>query len=88
MKIIQKYRIPIVPYAGGTSLEGHFTPIYGGVSLDFSNMSKIITLHEKDLDIVVQAGLGWEDLDDYLENYGLCLAPIQAHKPRLAVWFL
>lgn len=75
MKIIQKYRIPIVPYAGGTSLEGHFTPIYGGVSLDFSNMSKIITLHEKDLDIVVQAGLGWEDLDDYLENYGLLFGP-------------
>ena len=24
MKIATKYRMPIVPYAGGTSLEGHF----------------------------------------------------------------
>lgn len=75
MKICTKYKVPIVPFAGGTSLEGHFTPIYGGISLDFTNMSKILQLHKEDLDIVVQPGLGWEELDDYLEDYELAFGP-------------
>ncbi|VVT57759.1 uncharacterized protein SAPINGB_P005855 [Magnusiomyces paraingens] len=75
MKITHKYRIPIVPFAGGTSLEGHFTPIYGGVSIDFTRMSSVVALHKKDLDIVVQPGLGWEELDDYLADNDLFFGP-------------
>lgn len=75
MKIAHKYRIPIVPFAGGTSLEGHFTPIYGGISIDFTRMSNVVALHKDDLDIVVQPGLGWEELDDYLEENGLFFGP-------------
>ena len=32
MKIVnvaRKYRMPVVPYSGGTSLEGHFTDVRG-----------------------------------------------------------
>lgn len=32
VKIANKYRMPVVPYAGGTSLEGHFI----GVSASFA----------------------------------------------------
>lgn len=75
MKIAHKYHVPIVPFAGGTSLEGHFTPIYGGISLDFTHMSSVVALHKEDLDIVVQPGLGWEELDDYLADYDLFFGP-------------
>lgn len=75
MKIVHKYRIPIVPFAGGTSLEGHFTPIYGGISIDFSNMAQVVAFHKEDLDIVVQPGMGWEDLDDYLSEHDLLFGP-------------
>lgn len=75
MKISHKYRIPIIPFAGGTSLEGHFTPTYHGISIDFTRMSSVIALHKEDLDIVVQPGLGWEELDDILEEQDLFFGP-------------
>lgn len=74
-RICHKYRVPIVPFAGGTSLEGNFTPVYGGVSIDFGRMNKIVELHEKDLDIVVQPAVNWEELNEYLEDHGLFFGP-------------
>lgn len=74
-KISHKYGVPIVPFAGGTSLEGHFTPIYGGISLDFSRMNKIIALHKDDLDVVVQPAVCWEELNEYLADYDLFFGP-------------
>lgn len=74
-KISHKYRVPVVPFAGGTSLEGHFLPTYPGISLDFSRMNKIVALHKEDLDIVVQPGVNWEELNEYLADYGLFFGP-------------
>lgn len=71
MKLCHQNRIPVVPTSGMTSLEGHFIPVRGGVTIDFSRMDKIIALHKDDLDVVVQPGVGWEDLDEYLADYGL-----------------
>lgn len=34
-----------VPYSGGTSLEANFSAPYGGMSIDFSFMDQIISLH-------------------------------------------
>lgn len=74
-KICHKYRVPIVPFAGGTSLEGHFTPIYGGISIDFSRMNQILALHKEDLDIVVQPAVNWEELNEYLADHELFFGP-------------
>ena len=35
----------LVPYSGGTSLEANFSAPYGGMSIDFSFMDQIISLH-------------------------------------------
>ncbi|KAJ3895241.1 FAD-linked oxidase-like protein [Lentinula edodes] len=48
--IATKYRIPIIPYSGGTSLEGQFRGVCnyyssGGICLDMSRMNKIIDIH-------------------------------------------
>jgi D-lactate dehydrogenase (cytochrome) len=75
MTICHSRRIPITPFSGGTSLEGHFTPTRGGVCIDFSRMDKIIELHTQDLDVVVQPGLGWEALNEQLAQSGLFFPP-------------
>ncbi|KAK9238631.1 mitochondrial D-lactate dehydrogenase [Lipomyces kononenkoae] len=75
MKICHKYRVPIVPFSGGTSLEGHFIQTRSGVTIDFRNMAEIIQLHHDDLDVVVQPAVPWERLNEYLEPYGLFFPP-------------
>lgn len=78
MKITHKYRIPIIPFSGGTSLEGHYIATTGtpSITIDLSkNMNNIMALHKEDLDIVVQPGVGWEDLHDYLSDKGLLFGP-------------
>ncbi|KAI8627832.1 hypothetical protein F5Y19DRAFT_156608 [Xylariaceae sp. FL1651] len=37
-RICHKYHVPIIPYSGGSSLEGHFSAPYGGISVDFAYM--------------------------------------------------
>lgn len=68
MKIAHKYRVPIVPSSGLTSLEGHYIHTRGPrtISLSFSLMDKILEFHPDDLDVVLQPGVGWQDLDAYL----------------------
>lgn len=74
-KIAHKHRVPVVPFAGGTSLEGHFTPVHGGISIDFARMNKVLELHKQDLDVVVQPAVNWEELNEYLEEQGLFFGP-------------
>lgn len=66
-----KYKIPIVPYGGATSIEGHTLAPYGGVCIDMSLMKNIKSLHVEDMDVVVEPGIGWMELNEYLKPYGL-----------------
>ncbi|ONK81889.1 uncharacterized protein A4U43_C01F33900 [Asparagus officinalis] len=66
-----KYKIPIVPYGGATSIEGHTLAPNGGVCIDMTLMNKIKSLHVEDMDVVVEPGIGWIELNEYLKPYGL-----------------
>ncbi|KAJ4318777.1 D-lactate ferricytochrome c oxidoreductase [Fusarium piperis] len=65
-RICYEHRVPIIPYSGGSSLEGNFSAPYGGVSVDFAYMDKIIQFNKDDMDIVVQPSIGWQDLNAQL----------------------
>lgn len=75
MKVCHRRRIPVTGYSGGTSLEGHFAATRGGICIDFSRMDKILTLHQDDLDVVVQPAVGWEMLNEDLGEHGLFFPP-------------
>lgn len=62
-RICHQYCIPIIPYSGGSSLEGNFSAPYGGVSIDFAYMDQIVKFNKADMDIVVQPSMGWQDLN-------------------------
>ncbi|KAI5318771.1 hypothetical protein L3X38_038479 [Prunus dulcis] len=66
-----KHKVPIVPYGGATSLEGHTLSPNGGVCIDMSLMNRVKALHVEDMDVVVEPGVGWMELNEYLEPYGL-----------------
>ncbi|KAI8959703.1 hypothetical protein F5Y11DRAFT_291062 [Daldinia sp. FL1419] len=67
-RVCYKYRVPIIPYSGGSSLEGNFSAPYGGISIDFAYMDQIIQFNKDDMDIVVQPSIGWQDLNDQLSR--------------------
>ncbi|KAF1914253.1 hypothetical protein BDU57DRAFT_454565 [Ampelomyces quisqualis] len=75
MQVCHKRKIPVTPYSGGTSLEGHFAATKGGVCIDFSRMDKILKLHKEDLDVVVQPAVGWELLNEELAKDNLFFPP-------------
>ncbi|XP_022842432.1 D-lactate dehydrogenase [cytochrome], mitochondrial isoform X3 [Olea europaea var. sylvestris] len=71
VKSCNKHKVPIIPFAGATSLEGHTLSPNGGVCIDMSQMKNIKSLNLDDMDVVVEPGIGWMELNEYLEPYGL-----------------
>ncbi|KAH8485476.1 hypothetical protein H0E87_027058 [Populus deltoides] len=71
VKSCDKHKVPIVPYGGATSIEGHTLSPHGGVCIDMSLMQNVKALHVEDMDVVVEPGIGWMELNEYLEPYGL-----------------
>lgn len=70
-KICHKYRMPMIPFSGGSSLEANFSAPYGGMSVDFAFMDKIVAMHEGDMDVVVQPSVQWMQLNDEIIDTGL-----------------
>ncbi|KAF6517949.1 hypothetical protein HZS61_002027 [Fusarium oxysporum f. sp. conglutinans] len=72
-KICHKRRVPMtqVPFSGGSSVEGHFSAPFGGVSVDFVNMNQILEMHSDDLNVVVQPSVPWMDLNEKIKDTGL-----------------
>lgn len=70
-KVCFKYKIPMIPYAGGSSLEANFSAPFGGMSIDFSFMDQIMALHADDMDVVVQPSVPWMSLNDQIKDSGL-----------------
>jgi D-lactate dehydrogenase (cytochrome) len=71
VEVARTHRVPIIPFGAGTSLEGHINAPRGGLSIDFSNMNKVLAVNERDLDCVVQSGVSRKQLNDYLRDKGL-----------------
>ena len=71
VKLCAQYHCPIIPFGAGTSLEGQVIPIKGGISLNFSEMNKILRVGDEDLDATVQAGVTRRQLNTHLRDTGL-----------------
>ncbi len=71
VKICGTYEVPLIPFGTGTSLEGHISAPFGGVSVDMSQMNEILEVNPQDLDCTVQAGVTRKQLNEYLRDVGL-----------------
>jgi D-lactate dehydrogenase (cytochrome) len=69
--ICARYETPVIPYGTGTSLEGHFTAPFGGISVDLSRMAAVLEVNAEDLDCRVQAGVTRKALNVHLRDQGL-----------------
>ena len=68
-------QLPVVPWSGGSSLEGNPIPVHGGILLAMYRMNKIVEIREEDLQVVVQPGIVYDDLNAQLRRLGLFFPP-------------
>lgn len=66
-----QYRVPLIPFGVGSSVEGHVLAPQGGLSLDISGMNQVLGVHPEDLDATVQAGVTRLQLNRDLKGTGL-----------------
>lgn len=66
-RVASKYRIPVISYGAGTSIEGQFSPRYGGICIDFGGMDSIIDIQRDDMSVTLQPGVGWQALNAELD---------------------
>ena len=60
----------MIPFSGGSSIEGHIGAPFGGVCIDFAFMDKVVQVRPEDMDVTVQPGVCWTDLNDQLSKSG------------------
>lgn len=71
VKACHAYRVPIIPYGAGSSVEGQLLALQGGISLNLSEMDKVLEVNAADMDCRVQAGVTREALNQALRYDGL-----------------
>ncbi len=68
--LAKQHKIPLVGRGAGTSLEGQTAAPFGGISVDFSQMNKIIDIDLANMCVTVQPGVTREELNRELRHTG------------------
>ncbi|NMM14469.1 MAG: FAD-binding protein [Rhodoferax sp.] len=71
VKLASAYRVPVIPFGVGTSLEGHLLAVQGGISLDVSRMNQVLSIAASDLTVTVQPGVTRKQLNEAVKSTGL-----------------
>ena len=71
LALCHQAHVPVVAWGAGTSLEGHVTPVRGGITLDLSRMTRIIDVSQPDMDCRIEAGVTRDQLNTHLRDLGL-----------------
>lgn len=65
------HKVPVIAFGTGTSLEGHLLAVRGGISIDLSQMNRVLAIRPEDLDATVEAGVTRKALNAALHDTGL-----------------
>ena len=71
VRICARHDAPMIGFGTGTSLEGHVNAPFGGLSVDFSQMNRVLAVHPEDLDCVIEPGITRKALNAQLRDTGL-----------------
>ena len=69
--LASQYRVPVIPFGVGSSLEGHLLAVQGGISIDVSRMNQVLAINAEDLTVTVQPGVTRKQLNEAVKSTGL-----------------
>jgi D-lactate dehydrogenase (cytochrome) len=75
LKIANARKISVTARGAGTSIEGNPVPLFGGIVVDMQRFDKILEIRPADFVAVVEAGVGYKDLNKALGRHGLFFPP-------------
>ncbi|PNK60719.1 FAD-binding oxidoreductase [Psychrobacter sp. FDAARGOS_221] len=71
VEICNQYKMPVIAFGIGSSLEGQLNAPEGGLCIDMSEMNEVLQVNNEDLTVTVQPGVTREQLNHYLRDTGL-----------------
>jgi glycolate oxidase len=85
MKLANELKVPVTPRGAGTCLSGGPVPARGGILLVMTRMNKILEIDIANLQVLVECGVVWQDLNNALTPYKLFLPPDPASKDACTI---
>lgn len=80
MKLCNEHSIPVTPRGAGTGLSGGALPHLGGVLLSTEKLNKILSIDERNLQVITEPGVITEVLQDAVKEKGLFYPPDPSSK--------
>ena len=71
VRLSGEHNMPVIPFAVGSSLEGHLLAVQGGISIDLNRMNKVLSINADDLTVTVQPGVTRKQLNEEVKSTGL-----------------
>jgi D-lactate dehydrogenase (cytochrome) len=71
VKLAAEFKVPVIPFGVGSSLEGHLLAVQGGISLDVGRMNQVLSIDADDLTVTVQPGVTRTQLNAAVKSTGL-----------------
>jgi len=71
VQLAARYKVPVIPFGVGSSLEGHLLAVQGGISLDVGRMNQVLSINAEDLTVTVQPGVTRKQLNEAVKSTGL-----------------
>ncbi|MCS7172025.1 MAG: FAD-binding oxidoreductase [Armatimonadetes bacterium] len=71
LRVARAFRVPVIPFGAGTSLEGALVPLGAAISLDLSRMNRILEVRPEDFLAVVEPGVTYVALNRAVRRAGL-----------------
>ena len=71
VKLAARYKVPVIPFGAGSSLEGHLLAVQGGISIDVGRMNRVLSIDADDLTVTVQPGVTRKALNEEIKSTGL-----------------
>jgi FAD/FMN-containing dehydrogenase len=62
LRLARQYKFPITPIVAGFNMSALALPECGGIVLDLTQMNRILEVNEKDLYMVIEPGVTWEQV--------------------------